>query len=50
MAWNEIKKRYECDRCGTRIDTFQKIQLCKRCDELLEKEMRKKNGKTQKTN
>ena len=38
MAWNSVKNRWECDRCGKPISSHQIIQLCKECNDLLEKE------------
>lgn len=49
MAWNQYKQRWECDRCGKPISATQTVQLCKECNDLLEKECNSKKG-TQKQN
>ena len=41
MAWNYEKHRWECDRCGKKIDASQTIQLCRECAEKLKIETKK---------
>lgn len=41
MAWNWEKQRWECDRCGAKIDASQTIQLCRECAKKIKIEAKK---------
>lgn len=48
MTWNSDKQRWECDRCSKPIRSTQIIQLCKECNDWLEKECSKKDDTAKK--